>query len=130
MDNDIKSFFASNRPAPRDSEAFISEVKRQLNLLPANAALPDVRNESLDIQALARTILRSALRAKTHWALSFILIALMDIFICMALLLVFPKLEAVFSANVALTYIFSARYLIISLLSLSLLLPRTFRRTE
>ncbi len=81
--DDIKKFFKENKPEIADADKFISEIERQLDLLPASG-----HNELLE-DSHKKTIWKDILNIATSF--------LVSIFVCLTLSII---LRSIFSTNI------------------------------
>ncbi|MCX4334295.1 MAG: hypothetical protein OSJ55_05380 [Bacteroidales bacterium] len=89
-EKDIRKFIKGNAPELTDSDRFMADLTRQIDLLPVPSALAgkdrDVESEIRIVRELARSVKRRHLRA----ALLAIMVALMTFIPVMSLWLAYP----------------------------------------
>ena len=119
-EKDIKRFMQDHRiPVPKD-DRFMDELVRQIDLLPVPASLSgrdeEKLNESLRIVGLIRATFRRRYRRQA------LLLVLADIAICAAIFFVGHLLIPSTASSPALQLLITWRYLILGLMSLSVVI--------
>lgn len=114
-EKDIRKFMQDNRISVPQDDAFMEELVRQINLLPTPAGLSetDTVQDNLRILQTVRMAMKKRHRRQA------LLLALTDIAICAAIFLVGHLLLPTTASSPALQLLITWRYLILGLMSLS-----------
>lgn len=114
-EKDIRKFMQDNRISVPQDDAFMEELVRQINLLPTPAGLTetDTIQDNLRILQTVRMAMKKRHRRQA------LLLVLTDIAICAAIFLVGHLLLPTTASSPALQLLITWRYLILGLMSLS-----------
>ena len=116
-EKDIRKFMQDNRISVPQDDAFMEELVRQINLLPTPASLSGTDN----IQDNLRILQTIRIAMKKRHRRQALLLALTDIAICAAIFLVGHLLLPATASSPALQLLITWRYLILGLMSLSVI---------
>lgn len=114
-EKDIRKFMQDNRISVPQDDAFMEELVRQINLLPTPASL----SETDTIQENLRILQTIRMAVKKRHRRQALLLVLTDIAICAAIFLVGHLLLPATASSPALQILITWRYLILGLMSLS-----------
>ena len=114
-EKDIRKFMQDNRISVPQDDAFMEELVRQINLLPTPAGL----SETDTIQDNLRILQTVRMAMKKRHRRQALLLVLADIAICAAIFLVGHLLLPTTASSPALKLLITWRYLILGLMSLS-----------
>ena len=114
-EKDIRKFMQDNRISVPQDDAFMEELVRQINLLPTPAGL----SETDTIQDNLRILQTVRMAMKKRHRRQALLLVLTDIAICTAIFLVGDLLLPTTASSPALQLLITWRYLILGLMSLS-----------
>ena len=117
-EKDIRKFMQDNRISVPQDDAFMEELVRQINLLPTPASLSG-RDSIQDNLRILQTIRIAMKKRHRRQAL---LLALTDIAICAAIFFVGHLLIPSTASSPALQLLITWRYLILGLMSLSVVI--------
>ena len=117
-EKDIRKFMQDNRISVPQDDAFMEELVRQINLLPTPASLSgtDSIQDNLRILQTVRMVMKKRHRRQA------LLLILTDIAICAAIFLVGYLLLPTTASSPALQLLITWRYLILGLMSLSVVI--------
>ena len=117
-EKDIRKFMQDNRISVPQDDAFMEELVRQINLLPTPASLSgtDSIQENLRILQTIRMAVKKRHRRQA------LLLVLKDIAICAAIFLVGHLLFPATASSPVLQLLITWRYLILGLMSLSVVI--------
>lgn len=116
-EKDIRKFMQDNRISVPQDDAFMEELVRQINLLPTPAGL----SETDTIQDNLRILQTVRMAMKKRHRRQALLLVLTDIAICAAIFLVGHLLLPTTASSPALQLLITWRYLILGLMSLSVI---------
>lgn len=116
-EKDIRKFMQDNRISVPQDDAFMEELVRQINLLPTPAGL----SETDTIQDNLRILQTVRMAMKKRHRRQALLLVLTDIAICTAIFLVGDLLLPTTASSPALQLLITWRYLILGLMSLSVI---------
>lgn len=116
-EKDIRKFMQDNRISVPQDDAFMEELVRQINLLPTPASLSgtDSIQDNLRILQTIRIAMKKRHRRQA------LLLALTDIAICAAIFLIGHLLLLATASSPVLELIITWRYLLLGLISLSVI---------
>ena len=117
-EKDIRKFIQDNRISVPQDDAFMEELVRQIDLLPTPASLSetDTIQDNLRILQTVRMVMKKRHRRQA------LLLVLTDIAICAAIFLIGHLLLPATASSPALQLLITWRYLILGLMSLSVVI--------
>lgn len=118
IEKDIRKFMQDNRISVPQDDAFMEDLVRQINLLPTPASL----SETDTIQDNLRILQTVRMAMKKRHRRQALLLVLADIAICAAIFLVGHLLLPATASSPALQLLITWRYLILGLMSLSVVI--------